>query len=91
MKTMPDPSGNDPDIYRLIFEQTPRIIQWILGVLTLGLFSIAGWLWRMQTQNVERVERQVHERMDRVEGNLNQRMDEMNHHLIEIANNTRKQ
>ena len=94
---MTDPS-TDPDIYRLVFDQTPKVIQWLLGVLTLGLFTIAAWAWRAQTSNVQRVERQVHRRMDRFEENTNKRMDdtnkrmdEMNHHLIEIAQNTRRQ
>lgn len=90
MSKMTDPSG-DPGVWYKLFEQTPTIIRWAFTVLSFGLFAVAGWAWRMQTRNVERVETQVHRRMDRVEGNLNQRLDEMNKHLIDIAQNTRKQ
>mgnify|MGYP006289486419 CR=1 FL=1 len=87
---MPDPSSSDPDFWAMAFEQTPKALQWVLAILTLGLFSIAGWAWRREQRNIERVESQIHARMDREMGQLHQRLDDMNYHLIEIAQNTRK-
>ena len=77
---------NPPDVWHLVFEQTPPAIRWVLGVATLGLFTLAGMLWRWQRRDVERVERQVHARMDRVES----KVDEQNKLLLEIARNTRR-
>jgi len=60
----------DPAIWTLIFEQTPVLLRWILGILTLGIFTLAGMLWRWNRTDLQRVESQVHARMDRVEGKI---------------------
>lgn len=78
----------EPDIWYLLFEQLPPVVRWILGVLTLGLFSLAGMLWRWQVRNVERVEQQIHARMDREMRLLHTKLDETNKHLVIIARNT---
>jgi Na+/phosphate symporter len=98
MKTMADPSVTDPSVWHRLFEQTPEALRWVFTVLSLGGFGLARRLWKRSQENVERIERQVHRRMDRLEesthkrmDDTNKRMDEMNHHLIEIAQNTRKQ
>ena len=84
---MPDPSV-DVNVWKALFEQTPRIIQWVLTILTGGLFAVAAWAWRMQTKNVERIENQLHSRMDREMTHLHARLDETNHHLMQIVQNT---
>lgn len=64
-----EPSSS-PDVWSLIFEQTPLLLRWVLGVLTLGIFTLAGMLWRWNRADLQRVEQQVHARMDRVEGKI---------------------
>ena len=78
-----------PDVYHLIFDQTPRVIRWVLTVLTFGLFALAGWLWRRQERTAQRIEDQLHARIDREMVTVHRRLDEMNGHLFEIAKNTR--
>lgn len=86
-------SPRDPDIWQLMFDQTPAIIRFVLGVLTLGIFTIAGVLYKWHRDDLQK----VHERVDRLERMLEerhahvyQRMDEQNRLLIEIAANTRR-
>lgn len=79
-----------PDVWQLIFVQTPPVLRWVLGILTFGLFTVVGMLWRWQVRNVERVETQIHSRMDREMEQLHSRLDETNRLLVEIAQNTRK-
>ena len=95
---MPDMNVTDPGVWHKLFEQTPEAIRWVFTIMSLGGFALARYMWKRSQENVERIERQVHRRMDRLEENTNkridgtnQRMDEMNHHLIEIAQNPRRQ
>lgn len=60
----------EPDIWTLLFEQTPVLMRILLGVLTVGVFSLAGMLWKWNRTDLQRVETQLHSRMDRVEGKI---------------------
>lgn len=90
-----DPKGSY-DVWDAVFNQTPIVIRWALGVLTLGIFTLAGALYRWNRQDVQRIadkqtveNDKVHNRIDRLEIKLDQSTAEMNSHLIEIAQNTR--
>lgn len=78
--------GGEVDIWAAIFEQTPRVVRWALGILTLGIFALLSVLYRWHRDDMRR----VHERMDNLEKRIDSRLDEVNSHLIEIATNTRK-
>ena len=80
----------DPAIWELILFQTPLALRWVFGILTLGLFTLATYLYRMNRDNMDRVERQIHSRIDREMAQVHSRLDEMNGHLVEIARNTRR-
>lgn len=99
MRSMTD--TNDPNFWKMAAEQTPTVIQWAFTILTFGVFTLAGWLWKRHQENTERIERQLNQRLDHTEDHINKRMDgiedrlsqsmsEVNKHLIEIAANTRK-
>ena len=77
------PSG-EIDIWNTLFEQTPKIVRWLLGFLTLGIFTLLGVLYRWHREDMRR----VHERVDQLEHRLDDRLDEVNRHLIQIAANT---
>ena len=79
-----------PDVWHLFYEQTPRVLQFVLGVLSLGVFTIFGVLWRWHRNDVKRVETQVHDRIDRMEQRMESRLDETNRLLLQIATNTRR-
>lgn len=85
---MNDP-GTPPDVWHLLFEQLPTALRWLLGILTLGGFSLASWIWHRQERNIDRVEVQIHRRMDREMNALNERLDNIDRSLIQIAQNTR--
>jgi hypothetical protein len=74
------------DVWHLIFEQTPSVLRWVLGVLTLGIFTLAGVLYRWHREDM----RHVNNRIDRLEKTMDQRHQETNRLLFEIARNTRK-
>ena len=94
----------DTNVWEMIFEHTPTPIRWALTVLSLGVFALAGMLWRWNRADLARVERKieevrdtqrdhiraVHERIDSQDREVTHRLDEVNAHLIEIANNTNR-
>lgn len=75
-----------PDVWQLIFEQTPALLRAVLGILTLGIFTLAGVLYRWHRDDL----RAVHRRIDRLEQTMDARHEESNRLLFEIANNTRR-
>ena len=76
-----------PDnVWEALFEQTPAILRYVLGVLTLGLFSLAGVLYRWHRDDLA----QVNERIDRLERVMDTRHQETNRILMQIATNTRR-
>ena len=79
--------AKSPDIWTLLFEQTPVILRWALGVLTLGIFTLAGVLYRWHRSDMD----EIHRRMDRMEVLADKRHAETNRLLFEIAQNTRSQ
>ncbi|SDO72193.1 hypothetical protein SAMN04487957_110123 [Halomonas shengliensis] len=76
----------DPvDVWQLVFEQTPAVLRWVLGVLTMGIFTLAGVLYRWHRDDLK----EVHVRMDRLEKRMEERHAETNRLLLQISNNTR--
>ena len=69
---------NQPDVWQLLFEQTPVIIRGLLGVLTLGLFTVAGILYRWHQADMRRIEH----RMDKIEESMDKGFSEMRGYLI---------
>jgi len=80
--------GQPPDVWHLLFVQLSPALRWLFGVVTLGLFSIAGILWARQERNVQRIEQQLHDRMDREMRHINERLAAIDRHLMEVAYNT---
>jgi hypothetical protein len=74
------------DVWDLLFNQTPTVLRWALGVLTLGVFTLASVLYRWHRADMK----EMHDRVDRLEARMDQRHAETNRYLIEIAQNTRK-
>ena len=94
----------DVNVWEALFEHTPAPIRWALTVLSLGVFALAGMLWRWNRADLARVERKIeevrdahgdrirdlHERVDRSNTEVTQRLDEVNAHLLDIARNTNR-
>ena len=101
---MPVENITEPSVWEKLFEQTPRIIRYALAVLTLGVFALAGLVWRWNREDVRRVEQKIdrteaarrqeigelHRRIDYSDQMVTQRLDEVNTHLIQIAQNTNR-
>lgn len=77
---------NPIDVWDLLFNQTPTILRWVLGVLTIGVFTLASVLYRWHRSDMK----EMHDRVDRLEYRMDQRHAETNRYLIEIAQNTRR-
>lgn len=73
-----------PDIWTLLFDQTPVIIRGVLGLLTLGIFTLAGVLYRWHRDDLK----EVHDRVDRLEHVMDERHQETNRLLFQIVQNT---
>lgn len=78
------PVENPPDIWALLFDQTPRALRWLFGICTLGIFTFASMLYRWNRADMRRVE----DRIDRLESRLDRQMAEQTRILTEIAVNT---
>ena len=77
---------NPVDVWELIFTQTPTALRWALGVLSLGIFTLAGVLYRWHREDMER----VNQRIDRLEVTMDKRHQETNRLLFQIARNTER-
>ena len=80
------------DIWRVIFEQTPAVLRWVMGILTLGIFSLASVVYRWHRDDMEKMASQMYrmsERMDRMESRLEQQLQHINDTLLVIASNTK--
>lgn len=84
----------NPDVWALLFAQTPLALRWLLGGLIVGLGALAGWLWKLQNRDikrveyqqkreVERVEQQLHSRIKRETDDINDRLTRENHEIRE--------
>ena len=74
----------NPDIWTLVFQQTPTIIRWMLGILTMGIFTLAGVLYRWHRDDM----RDLHDRVDRLDSHLVAQHTETTQTLVQIASNT---
>jgi hypothetical protein len=68
------------DIWHLLFEQTPVLLRGVLGFLTLGLFTLAGILYRWHLEDMRRIE----SRMDKIEDRMDEGFSEIRGHLIDM-------
>lgn len=96
--------SRSPDIWQLMFEQTPTIIRWVLGVLTLGIFTLATVLYKWHREDLNKVHIRINELDQRFEhrqemtearfearhDQIYRRMDEQTQILVKIASNTRE-
>lgn len=49
-------SPDSPNVWVMLFEHTPPVLRWVLGILTLGLFTMASKLWQMNQRKVIELE-----------------------------------
>jgi len=75
-----------PDIWTLVFQQTPTIIRWVLGILTMGIFTLAGVLYRWHRDDM----RALYDRVDRLDSRLTAQHTETTQILVQIAGNTKR-
>lgn len=95
---MPAP---DISIWYLLYEQTPPVLRWVLGVLTFGIFTLIGYLYKRDRRTMARVEDRLDKRIDSLEQytrgqfsdlhrDINKRLDQINRNILEIVQNTKK-
>jgi hypothetical protein len=68
----------NPDFWQMMFEQTPVVIRYILGILTLGLFTLASVLYKWHRDDMER----MHERMDDLDDKMDRGFSEIRGYLM---------
>lgn len=72
--------GRNPDVWSMIFDQTPVILRWVMGILTIGIFTLASILYKWHREDMARVREQQQADMDQTRSNINrvhQRIDEV--------------
>jgi len=43
---------HNPDIWFLLYEQTPPLLRWLFGLLTAGLYFLARYIWRQRQERI---------------------------------------
>lgn len=76
----------DVDFWKLVYESTPPFLRYVLTALTLGVFWAFGALWRRQQREIDRVEKQLHDRVTREMKEVKDRLDTNNHLLMQLVN-----
>lgn len=67
-----------PDFWQMMFEQTPVIIRAALGFLTLGMFTLATMIYKINRQDMGEIRKLHREDMDRIHnriGEVEHKMD----------------
>lgn len=75
--------SRSPDVWQLLFDQTPVLIRAILGILTLGLFTLASVLYKWHRDDLDK----VHQRMDALEDKMDKGFQEMRGYLMNRRQN----
>ena len=73
-----DAQGSEPSVWEMLYTQTPVALRAVLGFVTLGLFTLAGILYRWHRADIQA----VHDRMDRLEKRLDTQFAELREHLL---------
>lgn len=58
--------SRSPDVWQLIFEQTPVIIRAALGILTLGMFTLATMIYKINRDDMAELRRIQREEMSEI-------------------------
>ncbi|SFU86377.1 hypothetical protein [Halomonas korlensis] len=75
-----------PDVWDMIFTQTPSVLRWALGVLIMGIFTLASFLFRRHQDDIKA----IRERLDKLEMRIQAQNVETNRLLFQIARNTNR-
>ena len=79
-----------PNVWELLFEQTPAVLRWVLGVLSAGLFTMASYMYTRNQQRMREIEAYIDAKIHEVEKKMDdvnasaQRRDEAILHRLEI-------
>lgn len=79
--------NSSPDIWTLLFEQTPIVLRFALGVLTLGIFTLLGVLYRWNRRDMEKLEKNQKESNQQIHARINTLQTEMNNGFQQINQN----
>lgn len=81
---------SDHNVWVMMFESTPPALRWVLSILTLGLFGLAGVIWRRYHERIAIVESRINslatkedvKRLESGVGMVHRRVDDIYTHLI---------
>ena len=65
---------HSPDVWRMLFEQTPVVLRWVLGILSAGLFTMATYIYRRNQRKMQEIETYIDKKITEVE----KKMDAVN-------------
>ncbi len=80
---------HDPNIWYLVFENTPPALRWLLGILSCGLFFLAGYIWKRHTERLRIIEQSLDKfatngRIDKFEDSMNEGINTIHGRLDEL-------
>lgn len=82
-------SSREPDVWQMIFEQTPEILRWVMGFLTLGIFTLASVIYKWHREDMRKVREEQRKDMDQTRENVNRihtRIDELHREMSDNHN-----
>jgi len=62
------PEFPDVNFWDYMFEHTPRALRWVFGILTIGIFTMLGILYRWNKEDMRRIEG----RIDHIDSRIDQ-------------------
>lgn len=79
---MADPSVPEPPLWEQLVRETPTAVRWLIGALTLGLASLAAYIWKRRDKAIEDLRVRMSAMEQRDAGLL--RRGEIQHMLVEM-------
>jgi len=80
---------HNPDIWFLLYEQTPPLLRWLFGLLTAGLYFLARYIWRQRQERIAVLEAMVNsaattDDITRLEQSLNDGLKTVRNRMDEL-------
>ena len=56
-----------PDVWKLLFDQTPIALRWALGIMSAGVFTLATYIYQRNQRKVQAMEDYIDKKIEEVE------------------------
>ena len=78
-----------PDVWKLLFDQTPTALRWALGIMSAGVFTLATYIYQRNQRKVQAMEDYIDKKIEEVERrdeHIMQRLDIIDGRILTVLN-----